>query len=62
MAKVEIVKSLFEEIQNRYSLYDNCVIETGVDLDGSIVDYDRLDEGPGLKESHNKIRRKLKTG
>jgi hypothetical protein len=35
---------IFEEIQNKYSFYDNCVIETEVSEDESIVDWDRQDE------------------
>lgn len=54
---------LFEEIQNKYSLYDNCVIDTGVELEDSIVDFDRTEESNGyLSEEHNKKRRELKTG
>jgi len=35
---------LFEEIQNKYNLYDNCVIETEVPIVDSIVDDDRWEE------------------
>jgi hypothetical protein len=35
---------IFEEIQNKYGFYDNCVIETEVGEEESIVDWDRQDE------------------
>ena len=41
---------LFEEIQNRYSLYDNCVVETDVPIKDTIVDNDRWQENGGYLE------------
>jgi len=40
---------LFEEIQNRYSLYDNCVIETDVPMEDTIIDEDRKEETGGFE-------------
>ena len=37
------VQSLFEEIQNKYSLYDNCVMDTKCPMD-TIIDKDRNEE------------------
>lgn len=41
---------LFEEIQNKYSLYDNCVIERETPIENSIVDDDRWEENGGYLE------------
>lgn len=35
---------MFEEIQNKYSFFDNCVIETNIKEEESIIDTDRQDE------------------
>ena len=35
----EQVREMFEEIQNKYSLYDNCVFEEA-DIEDTIIDYD----------------------
>jgi len=35
----EQVRKMFEEIQNKYSLYDNCVFEEA-DIEDTIIDYD----------------------
>jgi len=40
---------LFEEIQNKYSLYDNCVIEVGIPMEDTIVDEDRKKETGGYE-------------
>jgi len=40
---------LFEEIQNRYRLFDNCVIETGVSMEETIIDDDRREETGGYE-------------
>lgn len=40
---------LFEEIQNRYKLFDNCVIETEVSMEDTIVDDDRKEETGGYE-------------
>jgi hypothetical protein len=39
----EEIRELFEQIQNRYSLYDNCVMEEHEPED-TIIDADRYDE------------------
>jgi len=41
--------ALFEEIQNKYSLYDNCVIETDVPISDTIIDTDRNTETGGFE-------------
>ena len=38
----EQVRALFEEIQNKYSLYDNCVFEEA-DIEDTIIGYDEPD-------------------
>lgn len=40
---------LFEEIQNKYSLYDNCVLETDVSIEDTIIDEDRKTETGGFE-------------
>lgn len=40
---------LFEEIQNKYNLYDNCVIETNVPMEDTIIDEDRKEETGGYE-------------
>jgi len=42
--------TLFEEIQNKYNLYDNCVIERKVPIKDTIVDDDRWEENGGFLE------------
>jgi len=39
----EQMRALFEEIQNKYSFYDNCVLEECADKD-TIIDEDRKEE------------------
>lgn len=38
-SNAEQMQNLFEEIQNKYSLYDNCVLEE-TEAQNSIIDYD----------------------
>ena len=40
----EQMQNLFEEIQNKYKLYDNCVIETNVEGEDTIIDKNRHEE------------------
>lgn len=49
IANEEQAYKLFEEIQNKYSLYDNCVIETNVTMDNTIIDEDRKEETGGFE-------------
>ena len=37
------VRALFEEVQNKFSLYDNCVFEE-MELEDTIIDYDEPDD------------------
>ena len=39
----EEVRELFEEVQNKYSLYDNAVFEEA-DIEDTIIDYDEPDD------------------
>jgi len=41
--KEDQMRRLFEEIQNKYSLYDNCVIQERLE-DKSIIEDNRTDE------------------
>jgi hypothetical protein len=47
----EQMQNLFEEIQNKYNLYDNCVLTTGLAPTETIIDYwiRRHKETGGLK-------------
>lgn len=38
------VRALFEEIQNKYGLYDNCVLETNLSPEDTIIDRNRYEE------------------
>ena len=40
-------QELFEEIQNKYNIFDNCVLETEVPIEDTIVDDDRWEENGG---------------
>lgn len=40
----EKAQDIFEEIQNKYNFYDNCVLETDVPEEDSIIEPDRQDE------------------
>lgn len=42
-SKEEQVRELFEEIQNKYGFYDNCVLQEVEDED-TIIDEDRKEE------------------
>ena len=59
----EQVKEMFEEIQNKYSLYDNCVFEEA-DIEDTIIDYDekRWEETGRLSCMDKKEYDKLKKG
>lgn len=48
---------LFEKIQNKYSLYDNCVIETGLSPDNTIIDKDRCEETGQLYVDKKLVKR-----
>ena len=39
----EQMQKFFEEIQNKWSLYDNCVLEEA-ELEDTIIDYDETDD------------------
>ena len=45
----EQAQNLFEEIQNKYSLYDNCVLDTSVSMEDTIIDEDRKEETGGFE-------------
>lgn len=58
----EQMYNLFEEIQNKYCLYDNCVIETENSPDDTIIDYDegRWKETGNIKVLSKRVVDKFK--
>lgn len=40
-------QDVFEEIQNKFNFFDNCVLESDVQEEDSIIDADRQDETGG---------------
>jgi hypothetical protein len=50
------MQDLFEEIQNKYSLYDNCVLEEHDDED-TIIDADRHEETGHLDINKEVVRK-----
>jgi len=59
----EQMQKFFEEIQNKFSLFDNCVFEEA-DIEDTIIDYDegRCEETGRLSCMNKKEYDKLKKG
>lgn len=55
--KREEVVELFEEIQNKYSLYDNCVFEEDINPENTILDKDRYEETGRLSINKKIVKR-----